>query len=258
MIARHVKQGIIAIIFFGIVGTAGYAAFRAVVPAAPPATPNPTAHLMPLHVISSNLIHVQNNDYDFVAQVTNPNADFGSGQVDYEMNFYDANNTVISTKSNTFYILPSQTRYIVVSPLQFDKQIDHAVMNIKAVQWQQVDPNVPQNIQVITRNVGDFQHSDAPGVYGKVTGTVVNNSDLDLDRVDVVTVIKDDQDMPIAVTSTQIRTFAARSNRGFESMWYVPFGGAIGTVTAESYTNIFANTNFIRRFGTHEMFQQLY
>lgn len=254
---RKTKQLVIAFVFFLILGGISFGIYRSVVPAPPPPTPNPTVNLVPLGVVYTKLFNVQNNDYDFLAKVSNPNAGYGSGNVEYALTFYNVGNQQVSSKTGSFYILPGQTKYVIDSPLKFEQPVSRADLQIKSVDWQKLDPLSVSGVSLLVRNVS-FSQVNQPGVFAKAGGEIFNASDFDLNRVDVAIVLLDQAGSPIAINKTEIRTFLARTTRGFEATWFAPFVGQVNRVDAETTTNVFENSNFLRRYGGQEKFKQLY
>ena len=257
--ARITKQIIVVVVFLLILGGIGfsaYAVFR--IPSqAPTPTPNPTINLSPISILSTKLLNIQNNDYDFLAKVTNPNTEWGSAEVDYSITFLSASGNQISQKTGSFYILPGQTKYIINSPLKFNEQVASAEMNIKSVEWQQMNSQSVNDVSLIPRNYS-YNISYDPGIFSKVGGQVFNNSNFDLGQVSVLVLLFDDQNNSIAVNKTEILTFLAKTTRGFETAWYSPFVGRVGPIEIDAYTNVFQNSNFIREYGGTAKFQQLY
>ena len=254
---RQSKKIVIAVIFFLIVGGIGFLIYRSVVPSAPEATPNPTVNLTPLSVIYTKLFNIQNNDYDFLAKISNPNIGYGSGNVEYALTFYGAGGQQVSSKTGSFYILPGQTKYVIYSPLKFEQQVSRADMQIKSIDWQKLDPLSASGVALLVRNAS-FLQINQQGAFAKAGGEVFNSSDFDLNKVDVVLVLLDQMETPIAVNKTEIRTFLANTTRGFEATWFAPFVGQTNRVDAEASTNVFENSNFLRTYGGGEKFKQLY
>lgn len=257
MLSRVVKQGIIAGIFFLILGGIGFGIFRAVIPPTPTPTPNPTIHLAPLQVITSKLLNITNNDYDFVAKIRNANLDYGSGRVEYRLTIYGVDAQPLVTKTGSFYILPGQTKHVIVTPIRLEAQAARAEFSITMVDWQQLNQLASQGIDIIPRNVA-LSKINQPGTYAKVGGNVFNNSDLDLDIVDVAVIVSNFNGDIVAVNKTDIRTFVSKTQRGFEVAWPSAFLGQPDRVEAEATTNVFNNLNFLRQYGGQERFQQLY
>lgn len=261
---RKTKQFFTALVFFVIVGGIVFLIYRRVSPPLPPPTPNPTINLAPIRVSFQKLFNVsllsnQSNDYDFLAKVTNSNTDYGSPDVEYKISFLDLAGNPVSTKTGSFYILPGQTKYVVVvSPLgKFSQLLSNAIFTITSVNWQKLDLLAANGISFVASNVSYSQISQ-PGTFAKVGGNIFNNSDFDVNQVDVAVVLLDQDNSPIAINKTTINTFLAKTKRGFEVTWVAPFVGQIGSVYAEANTNVFENSNFLRRYGGQKRFQQYY
>lgn len=254
--SRQTKKLVIAIVFFLIVGGIGFLIYRSVVPPASKPTPNPTINLAPIQVVFTKLFNVQNNDYDFLAKVSNSNTDYGSGDAEYVMTFYNSSGQQVSTKTGSFYILPGQTKYVIDSPLKFQEPISRADFKITSVDWQKLDPLATSGTTLLVKNVAYSQIKNS--TFAKAGGEVFNGSDFDLNKIDVSVVLLDQTEAPVAVNTTRIDTFLARTTRGFEVTWFVPFVGQVNRVDAEAATNVFENSNFLRQYGGQEKFKQLY
>lgn len=255
---RLARQLIVAIIFFLILGGISFGFYRGFIYAPTPTpTPNPTVNLMPIQVIFTKLLNIENNDYDFLAKVNNGNPGYGSPDVEYEIIFYDFAGQPISNKTGSSYILPGQTKYVIEPLLKFQSPISRADFKVKSVDWQKLEPLAASAATLLTKNVAYSQISQ-PGTFAKVGGGVFNGSDLDLSRVDVAVVILDASQEPVAVNKTYISTFLARTSRGFEVTWFTPFIGQANRVDTEANANVFENSIFLRTYGGQEKFKQLY
>lgn len=254
---RLTKQIVIAAIFFLIIGSLGFLVYRTVNPPPPLPTPDPTANLAPIRIISTKLLNIENNDYDFIAKVTNSNPDYGSPDAEYEVTFYNAGGNQVSQKRGTFYILPGQTRYVLEAPLKFQEPVSRADLTIKRVDWQQLDPISANGINLLPKNVS-YSQINQTGVFSKVGGSIQNDSDFDLGQVEVLGVLYDQSESIIAANRTNIQTFLAHTARGFETTWYESFVGQVNRVEVETHTNVFENSNFLRQYQRPERFQQYY
>lgn len=254
---RLTKRIIIAAIFFLIVGGLSFWTYRIVNPSLPPPTPNPTANLAPIRILSTKLLNIENNDYDFIAKVNNPNTDYGSGDAEYELTFFGAGGNQVSQKRGTFYILPGQTRYVLETPLRFQEPVSQAEVTVKRVDWQQFDPISANGINLLPKNVS-YSQINQTGVFSKVGGSIQNDSDFDLGQTEVLVVLSDKSESIIAASRTNIQTFLAHTGRGFETTWYESFVGQVNRVEVETHTNVFENSNFLRQYQRLEKFQQYY
>jgi hypothetical protein len=256
---RKRKQALIAVIFFLVVGGFGFLIYRGVRPPLPTPTPNPTINLAPIQIIDYWLFNIENNDYDFLAKVTNPNTDYGSPNVEYEILFFNAEGVKISQKSGSFYILPGQTKYVVNSPIRFQEPVSRAEFFVKSVDWQKLNPLAAGGVKLVVKNYeNSYARVQQPGVFSKAGGEVFNDSDFDLNRVEVTVVLLEENNTPLAVGRTVIYTFLAKTTRGFEVSWSSPFIGRVVRIDAEANTNVFENSNFLRQYGGQERFKQMY
>ena len=222
--------------------------------------------LQPIRVLSSNLFKVSELngqiDYDALFRVYNPNTHFGSANVEYSLRILNLNGDTISSilsKTGSLYILPGQTKYVYEPLLKAAKTSagkDTVTLEITKIDWQKLEGVFDEDIKLAIRSK-DFFSDGKPGVLAGVTGTVFNSSDFDLNRVDVVVVLFKNN-TPIAANRTDVRTLVAGSDRFFEVDWFSPISGTPDRVDAEANTNVFQDSNFIRRYGTQEKFQQLY
>src|SRR3989344_4959956 len=219
--------------------------------------------ILPLNVLSQKLIEVRSGDYDFVAQINNPNSFFGTSRAKYTLDF----GGVIPNRSGTFYILPGQTRFIIVNGIRSDSTLTSVSINITEVGWEKVE--VFENINFPIQRKS-YAVVDKNGVFSEFEAVVLNSSDFDFDKVEVGIILfsarggpasggDNDFDDIIAVNRTDIRTFLSKTERSFKVTWPATLprqGGARQDV--EVLTNVFENSNFIKRYGTQEKFQKYY
>lgn len=206
--------------------------------------------IVPLSVVSQKLIEVRPGDYDFIAQINNPNSLFGTSRARYTINFSEA----IPDRSGTFYILPGQTRFIIISGIRSDSTLTNATIDITEVEWQKVETfdNISFPIQRKSYTVVDKN-----GVFSEFEAVVLNNSDFNFDKVEVGVILFNDKGEIIAVNRTDIRTFLSKTERSFKVTWPATLPTA-ARQDVEVLTNVFENSNFIKRYGTQERFQKYY
>jgi len=209
--------------------------------------------IIPLNVVSQKLIEVKPGDYDFVAQINNQNSFYGASLVRYNLNLNKEDGTLLS-KNGTVFILPGQTRFIIVPGIRNDGILTGASIDITEVGWEKVESfeNISFPVQrksylVINNN----------GVFSELDAVILNNSDFDFDKVEVGIILFSAEEEIIAVNRTDIRTFISRTERGFKISWPTEFPESIRQ-DIEVLTNVFENANFIRRYGTQEKFQKYY
>lgn len=249
---RIFKQLVIAGIVLAALGAGGFFAFRAIQDPLVTPTPDPRATLAPVEIVSSNLFVIASGDYDFLAKVKNPNAGYGSPRVNYELTLLASDGNVVEKLPGTFYIFPGQVKQVLVSPIRTDAPISRASMRITQIEWEQLDELALQGINFVAT---DARFSADP--IPRIRSSILNNSDFDIAQVDVVVLLVDAQDRPIAANRTEIRTFGAGTTRGFETAWILPVENP-ARVIVEANANLFLNDTFVRTYGSQEKFQQMY
>lgn len=209
--------------------------------------------ILPLQILSSKIIQVGDGDYDFVADVFNPNTAYGSGRVAYNLIITDLQGQK-NQSGGEFYILPGQTKYIVKSSVK-TSEIASAEIEVVTVDWQKMDFQ-SDSVTFALQNK-EYQDQRQAG-RSLVSGNVFNNSDYDFEKVDIAVLIFDEEGQITAVNQTDIRTFQAKTQRGFFVEWPLSLGENVGRVDVQITTNLFNNSNFIKTYGDQEKFQKYY
>ncbi len=185
-------------------------------------------------------------DYDAAIQIHNPNSEYGvlNGSLDLVMG-----DQILSRQ---FYMLPGQTKFVVLSALKNIPAGVTPMATVKSVEWEKV--SAPQdNPFVISRESGP-SFSGGQTMYEAI---ITNVSNFDFDNVDVVAVVTDGAGNLITTNTSNIQTFFSKSDRSVKMTW--PFTVPSGAkVHVEASTNVFNNSNFIKTNGTQEKFQQYY
>lgn len=209
--------------------------------------------LVPPQVVSTALIQAGETDYDFVAEVVNPHKEFGASEVVYELTLFNGDNKKLSKQGGVFYILPGQTKFLVLPFLTTERNVLKHSFKIKSAQWQKIDSLV--GINFVTSKES---YTVLGGVASSVLeAAVLNDSDLDFETVDVDIILRNSSGEIIGVNKSEIRTFLAHSERYFKVTWPFYLSGEVEKIEVISSTNIFENSNFIKRYGSGvEKFQQ--
>lgn len=203
-----------------------------------------------LVVQNVQLMKTPDGTSDVAIQVYNPNIGYGVISGTYDLVIKDSSGAEINRLvGNNFYMLPGQTKYLVLTALK-DVPLGQESVEIKSVEWEKVS-SVPDVSFVITRE------AVTPGNNTTTYQAVItNNSNYDFDTIDVSMVVTDGS-VIIATNTTNFQTFLSQTDRSVKVTWpfVLPAGARIKT---EVNTNVFNNANFIKRNGTQEKFQQYY
>lgn len=269
---RFHKQLIIAIIFFGLVGLTAFGIWQLTKPAPScfdglqnqgeegidcggPCQPCEILTLQPLQILWTEAIPVQDNFYDALAQIKNPNQNYGSGQISYTFNFYDIEHHLIIQESGQTYILPSQTKYILVRKINSPVQIERVDLTInQEIQWKKLKDYQPPQFTIRQKEYR-LLTGDEPG-FSQASGIVVNKTNFDFDKVEVDVLLFDSRQRLIGLNSSQIRTLLAGQERHFVVTWFEPLPAEVASVEIEVETNLFDSANYMIRHGMPEKFQE--
>lgn len=258
---RILKQVLIALIFLLILGGIGYGIYYKLTPkisctdgiqngkeegvdcgtlacgkACEPA-------IMPINIISSQFFQTGQGDYDFVAQLSNPNVSYGAADLEYSL----------GSISGSSYILPGQTKWLVLTALKIPNGVQGIQLVINNAQWEKLD--IPNNTVNLTLRRQDY-HPATKGT--QLDAVLYNDSTFDFDKIDVAVILFDDAGNIVEVNRTDLRTFLSKSERGFSVAWPFALSGNVARQDVEASTNLFENSNFIKSYGSQEKFQKFY
>ena len=251
---RFLKQILIASIFILIVAGPIYFRFFS---GPSESLPSPLPNIAEPVIILEKLFKVDELDYDFLVQIKNPNVDFGASEVMYEFRLFNASGQTIFERTNSNFLLPGQTRYEIISPIRIGEEAVDFDFRIIEADWQKIDDFVlPSLLSVKNTNYSEVEPPEQG--FSKIAGSVSNDSNFDFEKVDVYAVLLDEQNIPIAVNKTDIRTFLSKTERSFEVKWFKSFEENVSRFEVNPYTNVLRNENFIKEHGSQERFQKFY
>jgi hypothetical protein len=210
--------------------------------------------IIPLEIEDTILIKSESGEYDFAGTIFNPNNLFGSGQVSYEILFKDLSGNIVDSRSGVFYILPSQRRRMVKTAMDLSSDANSADLIIKEAKWEMLSFEDVQ-VDFSVKNEHYSIEGDGTTLF---QGTVVNNSDFDFEHVDVAVIVMSASGEAIAINQTILNTILSGTERFFLVRWPFEIQNGSSDIRVYVTTNAFENTNFIKRYGTQEKFQEFY
>lgn len=205
-----------------------------------------------LQIQSAQMAKTPAGDFDAAFQIFNPNTLYAVVSGTYDLVVADANGKELSRKSgNTFYMLPGQTKYLVLSALKGIPDGSSPLVEFKNLQWEKVsgDSNV-------SLSAGPAQVIPGPGKT-TINAVIANGSNYDFDNVDVAVIVSDVAGRLITTSTTNIQTLLSGSQRAITVSWPFVLPADV-KVNIEVGTNVFNNDNFIKQHGTQEKFQQYF
>lgn len=210
--------------------------------------------IFPIDIKETRLVPA-GSEYDFLAQVYNPNSSYGASVVQFDVVIKLTDGEELQRRSGNFSILPGQTKFLVVPLFKNIPTDAQASLNIKSVEWQEFTDS---GVSFVVKGERILPPDSAnPNGYS-LEATALNNSDYDFDRVEVVAILFDSLGEIIGANVTNINTHLSRTERYFKVTWPFLFATPPSRAVIEVNTNIFENSNYIRSHGTPERFQQYY
>jgi len=196
-------------------------------------------------------IKTQNNYVDLVAEVKNPNRDFGAESFSYIFNLYDFQENLIFSKKGVSYILPQETKYIIEQKVLINSKIYRIELKTDNITWQKlVNYEEPE---LLIRGQNFNQSEDFTGVIG----TLENRSDYDFNAINIWTILLDKESNILGAGKIELKTILSKENRYFEISWPFSILGQVEKVNIAAKTNIFLDENFMKRHGgNREKFQE--
>ena len=213
---------------------------------------------VPIHALqieSIQIIYVPDTDKssDVAIKVYNPNTEYGVSLGSYDLVIRDPSGMELDRLvDNKFYMLPGQTKYLILTVVE-GLALGEASVEIKSTQWEKLD--MPDNAVNFILRRKDY-HPTQKG--SELNAILYNDSNFDFDKIDVVVILFDDMGSIIGISKTDIRTFIAKSERGFNVAWPFALSGNVVSQDIEASTNLFENSNFIKTYGSPEKFQKFY
>ncbi len=208
--------------------------------------------LDPPKVINTKLIKTGTRNYDFIAEIQNPHAQFGASEVDYKLSFLGSADNVLASQSGMFYILPGETKHLVITNVLTDKDIQKTDFKVLSAVWQKLDSLSGMNFVI-----KDKKYTKLNDGGTALDATILNDSDFDFEQADVDVVLYNSDNDVTAVNHSDIRTFLAGTVRAFKVTWPFTIRDKIEKIEIFPTTNLFLNSNFIKAYGsTVQKFQQ--
>lgn len=211
----------------------------------------------PLEIVFQDFIPTVPSDFDLVAQIKNPNRDWGVESLKYRFNLYSKDNELIGDKEGETYILPQEAKYIIeqrfpVLPLPHDPSLLPWELELKLeeISWRKL-----KDFEEIELRIKDKELKISEQGFNKLVGNVENKSSYDLDKIQVIGLLFSNSKI-IAAGITEMRTILMGETRYFEINWPYKTTEPITSFELKPHTNIFLDENFMRKHGTPERFKE--
>jgi len=193
-----------------------------------------------LEVVYQKIIPTSENNFDLIAEIKNPNNNWGAKSVGYALDVYDEQNNNIFSKQGTLYILPQENKYIVEPKIFLEEKPDKAEFKIISTSWQRLS-----GFRDLALRIRDKKIQTGEGMQSRVSGVITNNTNYDLNKVELVGIIFNAEKEIIGAGKTEVTTLVRNENRYFEINWPQSINEENITYEIKAYTDVFSPENFI-------------
>jgi len=197
-----------------------------------------------IQVLSSNFI-LFNERYDAVAEVKNPNSQYGTSDLEYSFKFYDKDNNFISEKSGRSYILAGETKYIMENNFAIEGDPAYLRFDAKPLNWQE-QKRTSVKLPVFSKKFENVTNVSS-NQYAEVSGSLENQSNYSFVSVDVVAMLLDKNDNYIAMNRTRINNLRAGEKRNVSIPWFSQIDGSlVYKVVMEASADALDDSNILK------------
>lgn len=193
-----------------------------------------------------HFVQSKENTYDIVAKVFNPNGEVGAVSFSYTVVLEDTEKNVLATRTGTGYILPFENKYILEFDLVSNTPPASASVTIDTVEWERFSGY--QEKPAVNIYQKRYNEVSSSAVFGEAFGLVSNESQYDFRSVVVQVILRDENNIPLAVNSTVMNTLHSHENRDFRLVWPTVFSGVVENVEMIVDADVYHSENFIREY----------
>jgi hypothetical protein len=196
------------------------------------------------------------NESDVLIKVYNPNDLYGAESFRYTVTIKDAMGATVAQKSDTSFILPKETKYLIQIGLPIASDSVSADIVFESIDWKAFSGYQEKPVfSIVNKRYGPV----ISGVgFGQADGTLVNESGFDFQTIVVKVVLRDASAKPVAINQTKLRTVVANERRDIGPLLFPAyFPGEVMSVETDAEADVYHSENFIRQYLPSGDFQKL-
>lgn len=267
MANRNTKRltiGILYILFFGIVGSLFYYIFKPA-PTCTDGKKNQSEagidcggvcapcekeiNAQEIKIDEKYFVYGNNNVFDVMASITNPNDTYGAISFNYEFELVDQAGNVLQKRSGKNFILPDESKYIIELNLQSSINPYKLNFKITEVEWDEFLEYSEPKLGIYQKNYYEEFEKNI------VSGLLRNESYFDFNFLEVNIVLRDESGNPIGLGKSEMRTIKSQEERDFKLIWPYKFSENVANVDIRAEANVFDSDNFIKKYLPTRQFQ---
>lgn len=213
----------------------------------------PLVGVLEPNLLFAEALAVPGERSSIVARLENPNFYYGASSLDYRIDFIAPSGSVASKRGST-YLLPRERKYVIENALPYPAG-GFAGFYIESVLWEKL-PEWKAGSVILSVKDKNYRTLLGEAAKSEATGVVVNQSDFDIDKVEISIVLYGNDSRLAGAIKHEIRTLTSSEERHFRATWPFDLPEA-ARFDIEAETDIFSNQNFMKRYGEPGKFKQL-
>lgn len=199
-----------------------------------------------MEIQESAIVYGGPGHYDVLAKLYNPNFEYGARSFAYTFTIKDESGSVLAERNGYGFILPRENKYIIETQLASEALPKKISFEVKDVQWYKLE-DYKEKPTISIRNQQYNQVSSGP-FFSEAKGLLINESPYDFQSVIIKVVLRDQENKPIALNSTEMRTVVSGERRDFRLVWPTAFPSEFGSMEAEAEADVYRSENFTRQY----------
>jgi len=209
-------------------------------------TPSPQPPQEP-SILEAKFVPSQENKGDVVFKVKNPNEEMGLISFIYQISLTNEIGEIIEEKKGYDFLLPRQTKYI----FSFDwpvsqEEVKHIKIKITSFNWKKFKEKYHQWLTV--RDIRGHLGFSLDEPYYWLEGVLTNHSALDLEKVEIKAIIRDEKNQIITLSQTNQEIVKSLEERHFKIVWPKATPRMKGKDINSFKIEVYPEANFMKYF----------
>ena len=192
-------------------------------------------NLSNLTLTKTKAVKVNQDKYDLIARIKNPNPNHGAKDFSYSFIFIDESGKQVDEFKGKGYILPSETKYLVIPGVKLKTSKTDFKFKINEIEWLEFTDSFP-SLPIFEKNLNLNQPSEG---FASFDGVVLNKGLIRYDEVEIIIILLDELDEILTINFTTLPTISSGEKKNFTLIWSEPFEGKPTKFDIQAYVNPF-------------------
>jgi hypothetical protein len=180
--------------------------------------------------------------YDVIAKIYNPNDSIGAREFKYVFSLKDASGAVVASKEGMSFILPVDTKYVAelgIETINNSVPVSAEIV-ISDSQWTSLGTIEKPALGVYSKK---FDKA-AMGEGSQAEGLLRNESNYDLNKIQLVIVLRGSDGKIVGVNKTEKNVVRVKEQRDFRITWPYALPGSVQKMEVDTQSNVLDPQNF--------------